>query len=267
MPFFEDYFIDPILYGTGYNIVNTATYAVILIIAAVAVFKLLQKMKVKIDTKFLFGVLPFIALGGSLRAVKDIIELGGGLRNVLLITPIIYFLVFGIALLTLLISVAIQKRSRISYYKTWFLLGAVFLSATLYFAKLNNFTAFYLVIGISVFWAAAIGLTRYWKRAKTILTRENSLILFTHMFDATTTFTALQFPQFTEQHVLAGFLTGVFGPVAMFPLKLIVILLVLYIFDKEMHKAGDLEKRTFLKMLVLMLGLAPGIRNFLLIIA
>ena len=34
-------------------------------------------------------------------------------------------------------------------------------------------------------------------------------------------------------------------------------------FDKELSKPADAEKRTFLKIIVLILGLGPGIRNFL----
>ena len=50
--FFKTYFIDPIYYNTGYNIFNTAVFAIILIAAALLTYKLLKAMNVKIDKKY-----------------------------------------------------------------------------------------------------------------------------------------------------------------------------------------------------------------------
>ncbi|MDI6721605.1 MAG: DUF63 family protein, partial [Candidatus Aenigmarchaeota archaeon] len=49
MGFFETYFIEPVLNGTGYNIYNTAVYAFLLIIAAFLTYKLLKILKIEID--------------------------------------------------------------------------------------------------------------------------------------------------------------------------------------------------------------------------
>ena len=46
MDFFQQYFIDPVMQGTGYNIYNTLAYALILILAVFATYKLLKKMKI-----------------------------------------------------------------------------------------------------------------------------------------------------------------------------------------------------------------------------
>ena len=46
--FFQQYFIDPVMTGSGYNIYNTLAYAVILVVAAFATYKLLKKMKITI---------------------------------------------------------------------------------------------------------------------------------------------------------------------------------------------------------------------------
>ena len=80
------------------------------------------------------------------------------------------------------------------------------------------------------------------------------------MFDASTTFVALQFFPYFEQHVLPGFFISMFGPVAMFFIKLPVVAAVLYYLDKDMNEP---EKKNFIKIVILILGLGPGLRNFL----
>ena len=71
MGFFEDYFIRPTLEHTGYNPVNTITYAVALIIALFLVYKVLMKIKIKPDRRLWIDLLPFVFLGGALRALQD----------------------------------------------------------------------------------------------------------------------------------------------------------------------------------------------------
>src|SRR3989338_346739 len=83
--FIQQYYIDPIKYNTGYNVVNTLTYTVILIAAIVIVYKLLKKMNVKIDRKFFYAVIPFIALGSILRVYEDFLEATGSASGPLVI--------------------------------------------------------------------------------------------------------------------------------------------------------------------------------------
>ena len=51
-------------------------------------YKLLIRLKIRIDNQFLIGVFPFVALGGILRAFQD----ASTVVNPLLVTPLIYFL-------------------------------------------------------------------------------------------------------------------------------------------------------------------------------
>src|SRR3989338_411740 len=108
--FIQQYYIDPIKYNTGYNIVNTLTYAIILIVAILAVYKLLKRMQIKIDRNFFYAVMPYIALGSILRVYEDflestgaaggplvIIDVLGHARNLLFVTPVMYITIFVIA--------------------------------------------------------------------------------------------------------------------------------------------------------------------------
>ncbi len=282
--FFQAYFVDPIIYNTGYNPVNTATYAVILVAAVVLTFKLLKRMGVKIDREFFFGIIPFIALGGVLRAWEDAMEASksvfldtlrffilvdaqGTPRNLLLVSPIMYITVFLIAISSLLFALAVQKTRKIPYHKTWFLTGVLLILAVLSQLRFTNFFAMGLMIGIAAAWAAGLlaakrlAIRNKIHAIEKFFTTENYSILSVHMFDASTTFVALQFYPYFEQHVLPGFLISIFGPAVMFLLKLTVVSLVLHYIDKDFAK--DDQKRNFIKIAIIILGLGPGLRNFL----
>lgn len=258
--FIQKYYIDPIKYGTGYNIYNTFTYAIIFIIASFCIYKLLKYLEIKIDNKFIFGILPYVVLGSLLRSLEDAKILSGFLYK----TPLIYFLIFIFALTALVFSILFEKLEKIGYHNIWFVIGLVIDIFCLIFIRFSNAFAFFAIISITVLWVILffvlkkITIKKY-KNINRFLSKENLLLLNIHMFDASTTFTALQFFSYFEQHVLPSFLINILGPWIMFPLKLIVVSLVLYFLDKEIKEN---DKKNFIKLLVLILGLAPGLRNF-----
>ena len=96
------------------------------------------------------------------------------------------------------------------------------------------------------------------QKIKAILTPVNQLILGAHFLDASATFISLSLFGYFEQHVVPRFFIGFFGPVSMFFLKIIVVIPVLYIIDRHTE---DRNFRNFLKIVVLILGLAPGLRD------
>lgn len=285
--FFQTYYIDPIIYNTGYNIVNTATYAIILVAAVILTFKMLKKLDVQIDKNFFFGIMPFIALGSVLRGWEDLLEATkasavfletplrsfilmdaqGVPRNLLLISPVMYVTVFAIALASLVLALAVQRLKKIPYQKTWFAAGLIIIAAVLSQLKFTNFFAMFLMLGIAAGWATAffavkkLAIRNKIRAVEKLFTKENQLILSIHMFDASTTFVALQFFPYFEQHVVSGFFISLFGPAAMFILKLAVVPLVLYYMDKDFSQ--DRQKKNFIKIAILILGLGPGLRNFL----
>ena len=279
--FFQTYFIDPIKYNTGYNIVNTSVYAVILIGAVILTYMLLKRLSIKIDRNFFVGIIPFIALGGILRAWEDLLEASkataqlldsplrdfilidaaGVPRNMLLISPVIYISIFAVALAALLISLLINSKGKWQYHKIWFSIGSMIIAFVLLQLQFVNFSAMLLMIAIAAAWATAFFMAkRISARAKKFFTVENYSILSVHMFDASTTFVALQFFPYFEQHVLPGFFISIFGPVAMFFIKLPVVAAVLYYLDKDTNEP---DKKNFIKIVILILGLGPGLRNFL----
>src|SRR5690606_15392012 len=74
------------------------------------VFRLLEKLEVKLTPRFIASVLPFVLAGSSLRVLED--SPAGIFQppfSYLLITPNIYFLVFAITVGCLWISIRLQK--------------------------------------------------------------------------------------------------------------------------------------------------------------
>ena len=81
------------------------------------------------------------------------------------------------------------------------------------------------------------------------------------MFDASTTYVAVEYYNYYEQHVLPNAINQLFDTyLTLFPMKIIVIIGALYIIDQYFD---DLMIKNLLKLTVFVLGLAPGLRNIL----
>jgi len=250
--FFAEKFLQPMCYY--YTLEATLVYGLLLVAAVFWTYKLLQKLKIKIDRRFAIALLPFILFGGSARALRD----HGFYQGYLFCSPLIYFLVFAIALTTLLAAVIIQKKIKIEYYKTMFAVGSLLLLYNISMISIKNLFGFFVILGLTTFWAVLFfGLHKIFPKK---LSLTNSGILSAHLFDASSTFTALTFFGYYEQHVLPNFLIGLTGPWVMFPLKIFVVLPVLMLIDKY---AEDKQFKNFLKIIILILGLALGTRDFL----
>src|SRR3989344_2100965 len=71
--FIQQYFFDPILEYSGYNIVNTLVYGIILLVVAFyLVYPFFNRKGVKFDTKFALAVLAFVLFGSTIRILEDL---------------------------------------------------------------------------------------------------------------------------------------------------------------------------------------------------
>lgn len=277
--FFQQYFMEPIITQgiAGYNIFNTPVYALGFALAVFGAYKLLKRLEIKIDRRFLIGILPFILSGGVWRVVRD----AQILTSPLLVTPLIYFVLFAVTITALLLSVGVERflikakerRGELrEYHKIWFVLGMVVLLcgfALLAQLPIRNWDALGIITALSAGWGVAIFVCHrlsHKLKAFGVFTRENACLLWAHMFDASTTFTALQFfagAGYYEQHVVSAAVIGALGPAGQFLLKLVVLIPVLWLLDKELHRKEDSQLRGFIKIAILILGLALGTRNML----
>lgn len=249
---FSEKFLDPLC--RYYTLENTIAYAVIFLVAIYGVYKLLQRLKIRIDKHFFFGILPFIIYGGWTRALRD----HGLYTGWQFCSPPIYFVMFAIVLSSLLLGLFLQKKFKIPYYKTMAAIGIILLLYNASITSISNYTAFFAILALAGFWLLLLlGANRL--RPK-LVSRENALITAAHLLDASASFMAIQFFGYYEQHVLPGFLIGIGGPWVLFPLKIAVVLPILIWIDRGEE---DAFFRKFLKVIILILGLGLGIRDFL----
>lgn len=235
--------------SVGYNPVNTIAYAIILVFFAIIVFEILKRLKIRIDKRLALAVSPFVVFGSSVRVLKD----AGILTEYIFITPGIYFLTFGITFLTLIISIILQRKKGIPYFKTMFLIGLILICPVLGFLKYRNFIG----VGYVLLW-----FTPWIIILKTISwLSENKAITGVHMFDATTTFVSLNYFGYYEQHVLPRYIIELFGTSFSFIiLKFIVIVSILLLID---NFSDDREFNNYIKLIIAILGAATGTRDFL----
>ncbi|AAM07042.1 DUF63 family protein [Methanosarcina acetivorans] len=267
--FINTYYLDPIKGDEGYNLVNTFTWAIVLGICIFGIFKLLKKLEVKITPEFILSILPFVLAGSSLRVLED--SPAGIFHppfSYLLITPNIYFLVFGVTVICLWLSIRLQKAGFVEDYHpvfagfglVWFFLN---LGVLLHY---ENVVAAYVpvfVIGVGtgltlVFYLVA----RHFKSA--IFTNPLNLsILLAHMMDASSTYIGIEKLGYFEKHVLPSYLIELTGTaLVMYPLKLIIFVGVIYALDTQFEKDEESENlKMLIKMVILILGLSPATRN------
>jgi uncharacterized membrane protein len=239
----------------GYTLLNTIVFGIILgivILLIIRMFRWIDK-----DPKDLFiPLIPFIFFGSSARALVD-----NGIYPLtyILVTPGIYILTGLVAIVTLLAAFYVETKTRFDYRYTIFAVGAVMCIPNIYYIQYINYVAFFQVLGS---WALAsipfILLSKKWDLLKDKI---NLSVILAHLFDASTTFVAVDFYGYGEQHVLPNALTHlVDSAIVMYPLKIAVILPALYIIDKYVD---DMTIKNMLKLAIFILGLAPGLRNFL----
>jgi len=255
MKFIEKYFIDPIIYKTGYNIINTISYALLFILISFLIYKMIPK-KVKIDKKLFFSSIPFILLGSTLRVLED----ASILKNFLFVTPMIWILLAFYAVTTFFISLTISNHLKQKYfdkyYKIWPIFGIIPLLFFITAIRIN-YPIYLLKIILAAVASCSIA---YLISVKfNFMTESNMNILFVHMFDASTTYTALSTGNYFEEHVVGSLFTNIFGPIGMYILKLPVLLLVFW----QLEKYKDKRVKNYIYLLILILGLGPGTRNML----
>lgn len=262
----NEYYIDPILHDSGYNIVNTVTWAVVLGICVFLVIALLRRMKVNINEKLTVSIIPFILAGSSLRVIEDTGVLQQPLAY-LFITPNIYFLVFAITMCFLVIAKAVANiinRDTLTIFaffgSIWFIFNMGYL---LYLKDIVH-----LWVPVFVLLSASglvfvlyhvfrrIGLPGFCDKV-------NLSIIGVHLMDASSTFSGVDFLGYYEKHVVPAFLIDLTNTaMVMYPLKLLIFLPIIYVLDTQFNE-DDTSKTlaNFLKLVIITLGLAPACRN------
>lgn len=244
-----------VYFGPGYNVLNTLVFGIILGIIVILLIKMFRCIK-KDPKDLIIPVIPFIFLGSSTRALVD-----NGIYplSYLLITPGIYIITGLATIITLLVSVYIERKTNLDYRYLIFLVGVVICIPNILNISHINFVALAQVLGSWALLSSVFVIFR--NKWSLIKDKFNLSVLLAHIFDASATFVAIDFYPYGEQHVLPNALIGLTGTaLVMFPLKIIVILFALYIIDSCIE---DKTIKNMLKLAILILGISTGLRDLL----
>ncbi|HDS45030.1 MAG TPA: DUF63 family protein [Methanomicrobia archaeon] len=268
--FITTYYIHPITHDTGYNIVNTVTWALVLVAFLFLTLKLLQGLKIQIDRRFIAAVVPYIVVGATLRVIEDA-ELVRPPLSYLLITPLIFFLVFGCCVTLLVLAVQITKARRVvavHYTHVFGLFGLLWCLANLalliVFANIAVPWVPIAVIGIAGALTGAISALASKGNRRFLTDRLNLAVLAAHLLDAASSFIGIDLLGYVGKHVIEGLLVEHTGTAAgMFLLKLGILVPILYVLDTQFTADDEAELRNLVLLALLMIGLAPAVRNTL----
>lgn len=267
--FIYTYYIDPIIYDQGYNPVNTITWALILGFVIFVILKILNKFDVRADWDFSKAIIPYIIVGSTLRVMEDAQIFDPPLKYVF-ITPPIYVLMFIITILLLIISIKLHKSGYIDNWKRSFAAAGIMWSLINIGVLLSVenivdpgilITVFLLGSGITLIIYIIFKKTGYTLFNKPV----NITILWAHLLDASSTFIGVDLLGYHEKHVVPTFLIDLTGTASiMFPLKILIFIPVIYILDTQFEQDDESERlKDLMKLIIIILGLAPAIRNTL----
>jgi len=265
--FIYKYYINPIIYDTGYNPVNTITWAIVLGLSIFWVLKVLDKVNVKIDDKFILAVVPYIIFGSSLRVIEDAGAIQAPL-SYLLITPIIYGVIFAITVSLMMLTKLVSSGLQVRDWRVLF--GGIGVVLVLFnFAVLLSVEdivlpkIFLFIIGAGTGLTLLIYIISQRIGFSLVTNKLNAAILWAHLLDASSTYAGLDIiGTYHEKHVVPAYLIELTGTaLVMYPLKLAIFFPVLWILDTEFK--DDDALRNLVKLTILVLGFAPATRNTL----
>ncbi|SAI87512.1 hypothetical protein MBBA_0634 [Methanoculleus bourgensis] len=269
--FLYKYYIDPIRYGQAYTLVDTLTYALILIAAVYIVYRGLRRYKIAVDDELVLATLPFVVLGGLLRVVEDTGMITSDFRF-LLITPLIFFTVFVVAAIALFAGKLAENAGLVSRYSRVYggvgIVACLLSTAALVWFGLTETTIALDVLAAILALASVSSLALWallvygakWDYASNILYK---LLIFGHMLDASATSYGIDIHpvHYVEQHVVGSNLIEATGTAfSMFLLKIAVLIPAIYILEMY-KKEGSPGLWHLILLAMIVVGMAPGIRD------
>ncbi|MDO9325168.1 MAG: DUF63 family protein [Methanoregula sp.] len=269
--FITTYYIDPIRYGQPYNIVDTLTYALILIAAVFLIYRWLDRTGFPVDGKFVLATVPFIIFGGLLRVVEDTGYITSDL-HLLLVTPLIFFVMFFFTIAALFISRTLERAGIIASYHTGYagigtiscLLAAAFLAWFGFTFTQVSVSILLIILALAIVTSCAVwAFMRYvlkWEYARDPL---YCVLIFGQLLDASATSYGIDLHSlvYTESHVVGGALIAWTGTAfSMFPLKLAVLFPAIYILQIYRKEARPVLWHLLLLAMIIV-GFGPGVRG------
>lgn len=267
------YYINGIIYDTSYNPVDTLTYAILLGISLFGVLKLLEKLGVAIDTRFIIAVTPYVLAASSLRVLEDSNLFTPPLRY-LFVTPVIYFFMFAVTISILVLAIALERKGIIKDYHAFFgyaglVWTAINMALLLAVDEITNPVPAAAILFLGITTTGIVYLVSRQSGFALLTDKLNISILFTHLLDASSTFIGIDWLGYYEKHVAPTFFIDLAGnytdhpSLVMYPLKLLVFIPVIYMLDNKFDTDNEKKLIALMKLAILVLGLSPATRNTL----
>jgi uncharacterized membrane protein len=254
-----------LLLADRFTVTSTLFFALLLLLLLLVTPALFGRLEIGLEGLFLY-LPPLIFLGAGLSVLREV----GVASHPLLSTSGLYLSLYLLLLGSLLLGRGLEGSLGLPVYTLPLALGvtaSVFLAGFLYGLGLS-WRPLSVSVGIALSLTAAVALLLGGLGVSFLREPINLGILFAHLLDATTTYWGLTRFGFGEQMVVSRLLIARTHPAAMFPLKLAVVLTVLYLLDAwetPRVKASETEiSKGLAKALLLVLGLGPALSNLFL---
>jgi uncharacterized membrane protein len=278
--FIYKYYIDPIRMGQPYNIVDTLTYALILVLGVYLLYRWMSQstwlsdIGFKIDARFILATLPYVVLGGLLRVVQDTGMITGDFQF-LLVTPLIYFVLFFFTISMLFLSryLTLQgfTKSFLTFYTFAGIMSAFVVLLVLFAWGINYAHVDLFILAVIPLMALAASFLvwacmRYILRWEYVTDPLYLILIFGQLLDASATSYGIDLHpsiRYIEQHVVgSGLIELTHTAFVMFPLKLVVLFPAIYIMELYRKEANPAFWHLVL-LAMIVVGLAPGIRDMM----
>jgi len=276
--FIYKYYIDPITQGQAYNVVDTLTYALILVAGVYLLYRWLSTstwladIGLKIDQSFILATVPYIILGGVMRVIEDTGMITGDWKF-LLITPLIYFVLFAFTVSMMFLSRYLVIQGFTKNFVTFYAgagIFALFVASLILVAWSTTHRGIDFFILFIIPFMALAATTVVWAFMRYILSWKYVAdplyitLLFGQLLDASATSYGIDFHphvQYVEQHVVGSYLINLTGTaLVMFPLKLIVLFPAIYVMQMFRKEANPAFWHLVL-LAMIVVGFAPGVRD------
>jgi uncharacterized membrane protein len=270
--FIYKYYIDPIRYEQPYNIVETVTYALILIAAVYIIYIWFKKSKFPLDGPFVLATLPYVVFGGVLRVVQDTHMIKSDLQF-LIVTPFIYFVIFFYTFGILVLSHYLERKGLCtSYIKVYagvgifsvFCVALFLLEWGITYTQIDLFVLAIIPLMAAVATLLVFACMRYLLKWQYVTDPLYIALIFGQMLDASATSYGIDLHpsvQYIEQHVVgSALIEWTHTAFVMFPLKLVVLFPAVYIMEMYRKEANPAFWHLILLAMIIV-GLAPGVRD------
>ncbi len=276
--FFYKYYIDPIKTGQAYNVVDTLTYAIILVVCVYLLYRWLStstylaESGFSFDGTFILATVPYVILGGLLRVIEDTGMITSDWKY-LLITPLIYFTLFffviGVMVLSRYLTLKGITQSFIQFYAFAGVVAMIIASLVLLaWSTTHHGVDLFILAIIPLMGVTATAIV--WAVMRYVLSWDYVndplyiTLLFGQLLDASATSYGIDLHpsvQYVEQHVVGSALIDMTGTAfVMFPLKLVVLFPAVYVMQMYRKDANPAFWHLVL-LAMIVVGFAPGVRD------